>query len=311
MLPESGPTQRSRLFRRLGWFAAALFFLLAWVALINGQTGLESIGEIDWPVVGASLFILLLGQSVRGLMGWGTGGALGDPISPARSYRAWHLSQVAKYAPGGIWLFPARVVMYRDYGVERAIATAIVLIELVLIVATGVGLAAVGGATALVGTSGTIVALAAAALVVISVASPALWRFLASRGVKGADVVAARLGGGRLAGARLLAWPGTVAAVSWLLIGLGFHLLLVAVSPATTGWLQSAAIYAAAWVAGFLVVFAPAGLGVREAALAVGLTPVIGGPLSLAVAVGSRLWWLTAETVHVLIAAIWRRWGDS
>ena len=48
-------------------------------------------------------------------------------------------------------------------------------------------------------------------------------------------------------------------------------------------------IFAVAWVAGFLTPGAPAGLGIREAILLAGLTPIYGGGVALGVTIAARL----------------------
>jgi uncharacterized membrane protein YbhN (UPF0104 family) len=73
----------------------------------------------------------------------------------------------------------------------------------------------------------------------------------------------------------------------------GLHLWLLVRSTDTGGradlLLLSLGAYALAWTAGFLVVVAPAGAGVRELALIAALSPVLDAPAALAVAVLSRV----------------------
>jgi uncharacterized membrane protein YbhN (UPF0104 family) len=68
--------------------------------------------------------------------------------------------------------------------------------------------------------------------------------------------------------------------------------------------------YVLASVAGFVVLAAPAGLGVREAVLVSGLSPSIGSAAALGAAVFSRVLWLVAEIVTwVLTRALARKYG--
>jgi uncharacterized membrane protein YbhN (UPF0104 family) len=84
---------------------------------------------------------------------------------------------------------------------------------------------------------------------------------------------------------------------TWLLAdGLGGHggrLLLLAIGS-----------YALSWVAGFLVVIAPAGLGVREAALVLGLRSVLPASAALAVSVLSRLLMTLADVLLALVSLL-------
>jgi len=70
-------------------------------------------------------------------------------------------------------------------------------------------------------------------------------------------------------------------------------------------WLEASSIFALAWCAGFVVVFVPAGIGIRESALTLLLTNImpIGDALSLALL--SRVVWIVAEGFWILITLIW------
>ena len=66
--------------------------------------------------------------------------------------------------------------------------------------------------------------------------------------------------------------------VSWLLLGLHFGALVYGLDvEVASPWLLSIGVFALAWVAGFLVIIAPAGAGVREAALVLGFAAVSPG----------------------------------
>ncbi len=66
-----------------------------------------------------------------------------------------------------------------------------------------------------------------------------------------------------------------------------------------------AGAFAAAYVLGYVVVFAPAGLGVREGFLVALLTPYLGIGPSGAMAVVARIWTTILEVVPA--AAFWAR----
>lgn len=82
----------------------------------------------------------------------------------------------------------------------------------------------------------------------------------------------------------------------WLFAtGLGFDL----------GVVTAASAFAAAYVLGYLVVFAPAGLGVREGFLIALLSSSIGVGAATALAAAARLWTTLVEVVPA--AAFWTR----
>ena len=99
----------------------------------------------------------------------------------------------------------------------------------------------------------------------------------------------------------------TVSVLFWSIVGLGFRQLVIAVNvdAAHLSWLQSTSIFTLAWGAGFVIIFAPAGLGVREVALTYLLGSVLPAGEALSVALLSRLWWIVTETIYIFISLIW------
>jgi uncharacterized membrane protein YbhN (UPF0104 family) len=70
-------------------------------------------------------------------------------------------------------------------------------------------------------------------------------------------------------------------------------------------WLQAAGIFALSWCAGFVVVIAPAGLGVREYTLALLLGSFIPSGEAIAISFLARLWWTAAEVLYILASVLW------
>ncbi len=93
-------------------------------------------------------------------------------------------------------------------------------------------------------------------------------------------------------------------AIEWLLLGLatwvaysGAFFLLVVSLGLDAHLVPSASAFAAAYVLGYVVVFAPAGIGVREGFLVALMAPQIGAGVAGAVAVVARLWTTVIEVV--------------
>jgi hypothetical protein len=104
-----------------------------------------------------------------------------------------------------------------------------------------------------------------------------------------------------------LPWTFLGSACFWFLFGLPFQQLATAIYPQAAGlsWLEASAIFALAWCAGFVVVFVPAGFGIREGALALLLTNFmpIGEALSLALL--TRVAWIVTEGFWILVTLVW------
>jgi uncharacterized membrane protein YbhN (UPF0104 family) len=101
-------------------------------------------------------------------------------------------------------------------------------------------------------------------------------------------------------------WPAAATLglhiVSIILLGLSFY----AVSTAFTSGLDISfcvALFASAWLLGFLTPGAPAGLGVRETVLVIGLSGSL-GPMALPAAILHRLLSALADAAMALIGAL-------
>jgi hypothetical protein len=91
----------------------------------------------------------------------------------------------------------------------------------------------------------------------------------------------------------------------WVVAGAAFRLFVLSLTPQPgADWLAYAGYYAAASIGGLLVLFAPAGLGVREGFLVLLIGPLLAGGAGTAwiVAFAARVWSSAAELVLSAIA---------
>lgn len=89
----------------------------------------------------------------------------------------------------------------------------------------------------------------------------------------------------------------------WLLFALSFWLFCLGIGQAADLFVVGPA-YAAAYVAGYVALFAPAGVGIREAALVGFLLPAMPQQAALGVALAFRLWMTLLEVVPAAIFAV-------
>jgi hypothetical protein len=174
------------------------------------------------------------------------------------------VSMLAKYIPGGVWTPAARVVAARRAGVtDAALVTVSILVE--------AGISAVAGVVVFVvslawvkGVDAPIAPLVVFAVVVVAVLHPRVFCPLASR-------VLRRLGHGSLPPLRtstmaflLLFYCGT-----WLIGGTALWLLLrsVGAHPGVSSIVFLGGVAAIGAIVAVLAVFAPSGLGPREASM--------------------------------------------
>lgn len=103
--------------------------------------------------------------------------------------------------------------------------------------------------------------------------------------------------------ARLLGWS----LLGHLLAGTGFHCLLGSLLDTPPSWTDSVGLLAAAHTAGVLAVFAPAGLGVREAVIASALAPQLGWPQAVAMTALQRGLVVLVDAAIAVTALVWHQ----
>src|SRR5690606_32136514 len=104
----------------------------------------------------------------------------------------------------------------------------------------------------------------------------------------------------------LLGYLSVSSLVIWVITGIGFYVLLLGLQrPEPISIWYAIVTYAVSWTIGFLIFVTPAGLGAREAALTLLLTPVYGVETAFSIALLARVWWALVEGLHILIALLW------
>lgn len=213
----------------------------------------------------------------------------GVPV-PRAEAMALHLeSQLGRYTPGKLALPAIRIAGASRIGVAPRLVGVSVLLEVLPWAVTGVGagallLAGFGGRATLELTRGmpwlaTLVAGSCAAFVgALAILSPQQLP-LRLRAVLGLECAT----GAILPLPALLGLFGCHA--GWFGHGL---LLALAFGATPTTVLEAASVVVLAPPLSFLVLVAPAGAGVREALFVLGLTPLVGAPTALGVALASR-----------------------
>lgn len=262
----------------------------------------------NWELIVAGIFILMLAQPLMGLISWIILRDLNQCFSYLRILLIYFASQAAKYLPGGIWAFPGRAVAYQAIGVEKPASIISMLREVSVLF---LGAAVVGlfglfrGLPIAEWVRAAIIVGVAICTVVIGLAQlPMAWHFLSKISMfKNIDKAESEI---NRSGFRWLPLTLIASLAFWLITGIAFRTMAIGVTPdaANISWLQAASIFSLAWCAGFVVVFAPAGLGVRESALSGLLLSYMPLGDALSVALIARLWWTVAEGVLIAFSII-------
>jgi glycosyltransferase 2 family protein len=304
-------TRRSVFIAAQWSFAAAIVW--AAVRALRGQWGAAAqrltTVSIGWSWVGVATvvvfltYLLLIETWRRILTGWGANLPFGIAA------RIWFVSNLGKYIPGKVWSIAAMSVMAREHGVSAvAAAGSSVLIQIVT-VATGIALVLVTGIHAVDQPALAVVVgiVLAVGITTLPWLLPPLVRIAGNLTGKSLEVVPLPASTIWLAVARSL--------LSWIAYGFAFQFFVHGVLGSATGAASSyIAVYAASYIIGFLALFAPGGVVVRESALVAGMVRLglAGRPDAFAVAVASRLWLTIVELLPGFIAmALGRRSPNS
>lgn len=305
--------RRSRLKQVLGWLVAAAavsFFVQRLVANVgrmphvawSATTGIVGAASILFAVLAIMLSgviwqVLLRDQTIR--LPW------------QRVISAYLVSQFGKYLPGNVGQYVGRVVLGRDMGIPVPVTLATMVTEVLWGVGTALGLSALSlylfFGSRLVAlppwASATGLGLCFAGLLV----SPWLGITLA-KGLFPNLLV-------RLFGTHGIRPPGWRAAIKVSLLYVACSLCMGLIlqwqsiylfdaPPAPL--LQVSGFFAFAWLAGYVLPGAPAGIGVRESVMVLLFTPTFGEGTALAMGVTLRLATTLADVLAFVAGWVWR-----
>lgn len=195
----------------------------------------------------------------------------------ARLNLAYAKANLIRYIPGNVFGLGARVYYALKLGVAKTVATASLVTEGVLLLA------------------------AAGALAVFHLQPSLAWPALIAAPL--AVGVFARVLRGRPA----VPAPGRAVVLSMgafaYCLGLGLALAALASAVGVALPTRTAiGVFGLAWLLGYVSLLTPSGLGVREGAIVVALTPLVGAPTATFLSIASRLAIVMAE---LLVAAGW------
>ncbi|MBA2385406.1 MAG: flippase-like domain-containing protein [Actinobacteria bacterium] len=226
--------------------------------------------------------------------------AYGIRIPYRVALQAEMLSMLAKYVPGGVWTPAARVVALRRFGVrETPVVLASILLEAGLSAVAGIGVFLVG--FAIVGDADApLLPLGAFGILVATLLHPRVFGPVARRLLRpfGAEEVVplpARTAFSLL-GFYALTWPLGGAALFFLLRAVGGD-------PAVSSIPYLGGASAVGAIVAVLAVFAPSGLGVREASVYGLLLAVVGEAVALGATILNRLT-ITLVEAALLLAGV-------
>ncbi len=287
--------------RRLAWAervgAAAVLVALGWYVARNWNQVEAYAWSFRWPrlllgslcvVISYSLFVVLWRQLLH---------ALGGRLALADAHRIWYFGNLARYVPGKVFQLAGTAYLARAKGVagSTTIAASVLAQGFVVGSAVIVAVATLGGSSLPGPTWLPLVVLVSLVALVFTplfdTGQAALMRWRPDTFSAAASIGMRQRG--LLAGSYIIAWFS---------FGAGFYLFLSGLTAvAVENFWPLVGVSAAGYAAGWLAVFAPGGIGVREGAYALLLARFLPPSAAAAAAILSRLW-LTA--VEVAVAAV-------
>ncbi len=276
--------------RRIGTVLAVLG--LAYLVAFGMRHAAE-LPELRWDgraAAGLALAVGLHGLTVlSGAAAWrALLRSLGERLGFGDAVGILAVSQAAKYLPGNVGHYVGRVALARERGIATGSVILTLVVETACAVLAGLAVAAGGAGTAAAVEPWRLavaVLTAVAAVAALAVAAILLRREGVRRRLRLPETLPEPR---RLAGAGLVCLG--LCGVNFLIFGACAAVLARTFFGAPAVPLPAlTALFAAAWVAGFVTPGAPAGLGVREAILVAGLRPLCGPGVALGLPVLFRV----------------------
>lgn len=278
-----------------------------WQALRTAATELR----IEWRwVLAGSLVVLstyaVLIQSWRMLLR-----GMGSELPYAAAIRIWTIANLGRWVPGKVWSVGALGILAAREGVSGPAAAGAALLGTLLNIGAGFAISVVTGTRGLdvlrPGLSTVTAWLAALfALGVIAlpwIMPPTIRRLGAWRGAPASSTE--RVG----ALPATTVWGATIInAAAWIGYGVAFALFTRGITPGVSGDPSLfIAVFTTSYLIGYLALFAPGGLGIREYALVALLVAfgVAGNGEAVILSAASRVWLTVLEVLPGIISLFW------
>lgn len=291
----------------LGWATTLLSVAYLIRYVMAHKAKMPALTEIDlaWATTAVSAYAAALAA-----MAWAWLFAMrahGDETQANRLIGVCLLAQVGKYVPGNIAQHVGRVALATSQGAPVALVVNSTIIELASAVVAGLAVSAV---TAIADSNSL-----AAVWSGLRPLEPSI--YLAATVICAGISLLVAFGvlSRRIRGRMQSIYAGSAAPLFAMLVfhclnvalaGFSFYAIIIAVTGRPVSILNAIFVFSVAWLAGFITPGAPAGLGIREFLLVVGLPQV--GSAALAVAVTHRIVTAIADALMALVgASIFRR----
>jgi uncharacterized membrane protein YbhN (UPF0104 family) len=226
---------------------------------------------------------------------------LGGAVTYKTSFWLISLSQVAKYIPGGIWFTLGRVYLAKDMKLKAEIIALSVVIETVLTFLVCILLFLLSIVFSEQHTPAHSLFVIPIFIIFLIILQPSILNKLINFALKIFKRPAIHLS---MSYTQLLTL--SLYFLGFLIAQLiGFYFLINSIYPlAISKMFELITAYTVSWMAGFIVIFAPSGLGVREGVMTLLLSPILPTPLAIAISFIARVWMIVFEIVIFFVGLI-------
>lgn len=262
----------------------------------------REIADFDWEIDPLLLAASILAHVA--VLGWGVyiwrrvlrlldAPSIGFPAL----LRIWSASNLTRYIPGAVWQFMTAAQMSRSRGLPAVLALSSMIIHVGFSLLAALAVAAVTlPLDPALGIAGSAWVRAAVAVGALGAVHPGI----VNAGLRLVPRALHR---------EVLAWRGSwrdglgifaLAVVSWAAYGIAYSLFVAALAPIPlAAAIPLTAVNALSFTAGYLAVLAPGGIGVRESAMTVLLSPILPAAVAAVLALAARLWSIAAELILI------------
>ncbi len=304
--PSLEATQRRRLLRIVGWALAIYVMATVGVRLVKGLSDLRAHpleSHPNWGAIALSGVVFLLAHAVLVATWRAVLGCWHEHLPFWSAARVWSVSNLGRYLPGSVWQIGVMAAMARQLSVSPIAASGSALLGTLVNIVAGFVVALVSGRALLLrhvppGMQGLVIATVAAAVVALL-----LMPFIVPR----LAPIVGRLLGRPLAAtlpARAIIFSLVGNTIAWLAYGAAFQLFVRGVLGTEAGGYTSyLAAYTSSYLIGYIFIFAPAGLGVRELAMLefLQLAGLATPSQAALVTLTSRLWLTLIEVTPAIL----------
>ncbi len=303
-VPATSPLKR-RVLHALSIIAAVVviaYFARDVARQWSGVRDLLATITVDWPLLALSGVVVLASYAVlietwrRTVVAWG------ERLRWRDAARIWFVSNLGKYVPGKVWQIGAMGVLAQEAGVSSvaAIGSSLV-VNLVNIVAACLVVAVAGAQVVTIAGRWFVPLVIVASGAALATPWMLPWMLAVARRVTGRELADPKVPPSAI----LVALVGCV--IGWGLYGVAFRLLAISLFGHAAGNTASyIAVFTISYLAGYLYLPSPGGLGAREAVLTTALAALSleAGAAAYLLILASRLWLTVLEALPGLLLIV-------